>query len=124
MRPQRDEFDLDRAGGFQVVMEVLTPGEDANSIFVNVDLQPTATDICGVTLTSNFVEANDRTGMMVEFLHKGSESIALQSNTVQFNNGYGLETYAVRKAKVSGNTYTTNRDGAEKISGDKSIIMK
>jgi hypothetical protein len=78
------EFDLDRAGGFQVVMDVLTTGEDANSVFVNVDIQPTVADIwdCPVTgsYQSSIVTRRGQTGPepAIWYLEKGRHQLIIR----------------------------------------------
>jgi parallel beta-helix repeat protein len=66
----------------------------------------------GITVEQNLIEANDRSGVMVEFLYKGSSRIAVRNNLVQYNAGYGVE-YAGNGNNV-----------AEKISPQKYIVME
>lgn len=77
-----------------------------------------------VTLQENHIEANDKSGIMVEFQYRGSENISIKNNVIQFNNGYGVESYAARKSKVSGNTYVQNNAQDEKVSDEKFILME
>jgi nitrous oxidase accessory protein NosD len=77
-----------------------------------------------VTASDNFIEGNDRSGIMIEFLNRGSENINVKNNVIQFNDGFGVEAYASRKTNVSNNSYTQNSQAGEKISQEKFIIMR
>ena len=78
-----------------------------------------------VTVSGNLVEGNDRSGVMVEFLHRGSESVKVVSNLIQYNNGYGLESYGARGISSLTNVYAGNGNGSqERISSDKNIVMQ
>jgi parallel beta-helix repeat protein len=61
-----------------------------------------------VEIKNNLIEANDFSGIMVEYLWNGSENISVAGNIVQYNNGFGIETYAVKDAKIGANTLTGN----------------
>lgn len=80
----------------------------------------------GIHINGNLVEANDRSGIMVEYFHNGSEDVTISNNRIQFNNGYGVESYAVRQISVSGNDYRLNgkSEVQQKISEDKFIVME
>lgn len=79
-----------------------------------------------VSITKNLIEANDRSGVMVEFLHSGSEKIDINNNKIRFNNDYGVESYAVRNYKIDNNIYAGNgnNQSQQKISKEKFIIME
>jgi parallel beta-helix repeat protein len=79
-----------------------------------------------VSVTGNFIEANDRSGVMAEFLNQGSENITVTNNNIQYNNGYGVESYSAKNAKVVNNTYAGNgnRTEQQKVSTEKMIIME
>jgi len=78
-----------------------------------------------VSVTGNLVEANDRSGMMAEFLSRGNEYIVVSSNRIQYNNGYGVESYAAAFSTVENNIYegNGNEPGQEKISAEKRLLM-
>jgi len=63
---------------------------------------------------------------MVEFLHQGSEKISINNNKIQFNNGYGVESYAARNYKINNNIYAGNGNNIsqQKPSNKKFIIME
>jgi parallel beta-helix repeat protein len=79
-----------------------------------------------ITLTGNLIEANDRTGVLAEFLYNGSENIIISDNIIQYNEGFGVETYAVKNGKVDKNIYAGNgmKNDQQKISNEKFILME
>jgi len=79
-----------------------------------------------ISVSGCLIEANDRSGMMAEYLFKGSEDLTVENNCIQFNTGYGLETYAVRRIKTKKNRYAGNGNTTDQelISDEKRIIMK
>jgi hypothetical protein len=78
-----------------------------------------------VSIENNLIEANDRSGVMMEYLHRGSESITVRNNRIQYNNGYGVESYATRKGVVGPNTYEGNAQNTrpEKLSAERTILF-
>lgn len=84
------------------------------------------TESTGITVEGNLVEANDRSGIMSEFLYKGSTGIRLKNNTIHYNNGYGIESYAAENIMQESNTITGNLSGENQvlISSNKQIIMQ
>ena len=83
------------------------------------------TESSGITISKNLVEGNDRTGIMIEYLQNGCDKITISNNVVHYNNGFGVEAYAVKNIKSANNVYAGNgKDKAqEKISVEKMIIM-
>ena len=79
-----------------------------------------------ISVTGNLIEANDRSGVMGEYLHHGSENINVSNNVIQYNAGYGVESYAVKNVKVDKNTYAGNGKSVkqELVSNDKVILME
>ncbi|KAA9041391.1 hypothetical protein FW778_05025 [Ginsengibacter hankyongi] len=79
-----------------------------------------------VLVKNNLIEANDRSGVMVEFLHSGCERVKINNNRIQFNNGYGVETYATRNFEIDNNIYSGNGNNVsqQKIGSEKFIIME
>ncbi|MBN9381008.1 MAG: right-handed parallel beta-helix repeat-containing protein [Chitinophagaceae bacterium] len=77
-----------------------------------------------VVLQGNLVEANDKSGVMAEFLFSGNEHITISDNRIQYNNGYGVEVYAAGNSRVENNTYEGNGNltAQQKISAEKFII--
>lgn len=78
-----------------------------------------------VSLQGNLVEANDLSGVMAEFLFNGNENITISNNRIQYNNGYGVETYAAKNSKTENNVYEGNGNNGsqQKISAEKFILM-
>jgi len=79
-----------------------------------------------VLLKNNLIEANDRSGIMVEFLQESSQDLNITGNFIQYNNGFGVESYAAKNSKFEKNIYALNGNNAkqEKISIDKTILMQ
>lgn len=55
------------------------------------------------------IEGNDRSGVMAEFLWKGSEGVYLEENIIHYNGGYGIESYACQDLQFPRNTIMGNR---------------
>jgi len=77
-----------------------------------------------ISLKGNLIEGNDRSGIMLEFLSKGSEDITIQSNLIHFNNGEGVESYSAKNIKLLNNTFEGNRNSEQKISDSQTILME
>ena len=77
-----------------------------------------------ITVSGSLIEGNDRSGVMAEFLSKGSENITITDNLIHYNNGFGIESYSAKNIKTEGNILTGNRESEQqKISDQKFIIM-
>lgn len=85
-----------------------------------------------ISVKDNLIEANDRGGVMMEFLHRGSENITVRDNRIHFNGGYGVESYATKQIIVENNAYegngpyrgNINNEEQQKLSNEKNIIME
>ena len=83
------------------------------------------TESSEITVSGNLVEGNDKSGIMAEFLSRGSENIQISKNLIHYNNGFGIESYSTKNIKTEGNTLTGNREtNQQKISSEKYIIMQ
>ncbi|MEP6749072.1 MAG: right-handed parallel beta-helix repeat-containing protein [Bacteroidota bacterium] len=78
-----------------------------------------------VTVKGNLIEANDRSGIMAEFLFNGNQNITIINNRIQYNNGYGVETYASKNCKLENNQYEGNGNNViqQKISAEKQVLI-
>ncbi len=83
------------------------------------------TESKNISVKGNLIEGNDRSGVMAEFLSKGSENVSFEGNMIQYNNGLGLEAYAGKNVASVNNKYAGNGNEPkqEKISAEKFIIM-
>jgi parallel beta-helix repeat protein len=82
------------------------------------------TESSEISVTGNLIENNGKSGVMAEYLSKGSENLEILNNLIHFNNGFGIEAYSVKNTKISGNTLTGNRQNdQQKISEEKYIVM-
>ncbi|HTE27536.1 right-handed parallel beta-helix repeat-containing protein [Flavitalea sp.] len=77
-----------------------------------------------IAVSGNLIEGNDRSGIMVEFLSKGSSGITVSNNRIQFNGAYGLEAYSSKELKNNANTYTQNKDGEAQVKSGRVIVME
>jgi len=79
-----------------------------------------------VLVKDNLIEANDKSGVMMEFLFRGNENVTIKNNLIHFNTRYAIESYATKNSKLEANIYDGNgkEPGQEKISNEKFIIME
>jgi len=84
------------------------------------------TECKNILVRNNLIEANDRSGIMTEYMQQGSQNLNIADNLIQYNNGFGTETYAVRHSKFEKNIYAGNGNNIkqEKISIEKTILMQ
>ncbi len=83
------------------------------------------TESSGISVVGCLIENNDKSGVMAEFLSRGSENIELSGNLIHYNNGYGIESYSSENIKTEGNTLNGNsKPEQQKISSEKYIIMQ
>ena len=77
-----------------------------------------------VTFANNLIEANDRSGILAEYLDKGNDHIYIHDNRIQYNNGYGIESYA-SPTDLSNNQLEGNGHHAtqQKISPARLILL-
>jgi parallel beta-helix repeat protein len=78
-----------------------------------------------ISINKNLIEANDRSGILLEFLYRGNSGIKIDGNLIHYNNGFGVESYASTRL-VSRNIYAGNGNLSqqEKISAEKILIMQ
>lgn len=85
----------------------------------------------GVVIKNNLVEGSDLSGIMFEYLHRGSDNISVVDNRIQFNGGYGVESYGTEKISLQHNVllgngiYSGNIDasGQTRVTTNKRILM-
>lgn len=79
-----------------------------------------------IEIHHNLIEANDRSGVMMEYLDQGSKGMVVRANRIQFNKGYGVESYALLNGQIESNTYEGNgkESQQEKISREKVILVE
>jgi parallel beta-helix repeat protein len=84
------------------------------------------TESKNILVTNNLIEANDRSGIMAEYIQEGSQNLKITDNLIQYNNGFGTEAYAVKNGKFEKNSYVGNGIDVkqEKIGIEKTILMK
>jgi parallel beta-helix repeat protein len=84
------------------------------------------TESNNMNISGNLIETNDLSGIMIQYLYRGSENITINKNLIHYNNGFGVESYAGKNIKVLENKYAgngTDLKSDEKISLDITIIM-
>jgi len=79
-----------------------------------------------IKINGCLIEANSSSGIYSECLYKGCKRITVSGNIVQYNDGYGFESWAGTEIISSGNQYTLNGKSSqqEKISKEKIVLMK
>lgn len=85
------------------------------------------TESNNVSIKGNLIEANDFNGIMVQFLYKGSENVAMSNNLIQYNQGFGIGAFAGKNIGSVSNTFSgngANLKSNEKISTEKLINMQ
>ncbi|MFT3935193.1 MAG: alginate lyase family protein [Chitinophagaceae bacterium] len=78
-----------------------------------------------ITIKGNLIEGNDYSGIMAEYLFNGNENISISNNRIQFNKGYGIESYATKNVVNANNKYEGNGNmvAQEKISTEKKMLL-
>lgn len=83
------------------------------------------TESSEISVIACLIENNDKSGVMAEFLSKGSENIEVSNNLIHYNNGFGIESYSTKNLKAQDNTLTGNfKPEQQKISAENYIIMQ
>jgi len=78
-----------------------------------------------ISISQNLIEANDRSGVLLEFLYRGNRNVQLTGNLIHYNNGFGLESYATSRLHAQ-NKYVGNGNSVaqEKIALEKILIQE
>jgi len=80
-----------------------------------------------ITVSGNLIEANDGSGILIQYLFNGSEKVSVSKNLIHYNSRYGVESYAGKKIKATDNIFAgngTDQKSDVKISSQKYIIMQ
>jgi hypothetical protein len=79
-----------------------------------------------VSVKENLMEANDRGGMLLEYLHTGNKNIDIRKNLLHYNAGYAITAYALVNGTIQQNTYAGNGNNKaqELISPEQKVIME
>jgi parallel beta-helix repeat protein len=77
-------------------------------------------------ITGNLIEANDRSGIMLEYLYEGNDKLDIRDNNIRFNAGWGVESYATKNLKLLTNDMKQNGNLPEqqKVSSERKILMQ
>ncbi|MGN6510314.1 MAG: right-handed parallel beta-helix repeat-containing protein [Chitinophaga sp.] len=108
------------------LLKVSNAAVDHNEVARNGFYGILVTESDNVRITDNLVEANDRSGVMLEYLYRGSSNVLVSDNQIQYNNGFGLESYATSRLKQGNNLFAGNgrQSSQQKISNEKFIVME
>jgi parallel beta-helix repeat protein len=108
------------------LLQVSNAAIDHNEVARNGFYGILVTESGNVQITDNLVEANDRSGVMLEYLYRGSSNVLVSDNQIQYNNGFGLESYATARLKQENNLFAGNgtQSSQQKISNEKFIVME
>jgi hypothetical protein len=66
-----------------------------------------------VAIAGCLIEANSGSGIMSEHLYSGCRKVSINNNTIQYNDGYGVEAHAVETISLNGNQYHLNAQSTE-----------
>lgn len=79
-----------------------------------------------ITVSGNLIEANDRSGLMMEYLFTGNDKILVHDNSIQYNAGWGIESFATKGLQTLNNDVKGNGNYSEqlKVSPEKRILMQ
>lgn len=79
-----------------------------------------------VAIKENLIEANDRGGILLEYLHTGNKHMDVRKNLVHYNAGYGITAYGVVNGTIQQNTYAGNGNNKaqELISPEQKVMME
>jgi parallel beta-helix repeat protein len=79
-----------------------------------------------ISATGNLVEANDRSGIMLEYLFSGNNQLKIHDNLIQYNADWGIESYVTKDLQLLGNELhgNGNNPSQQNISSVKKIIMQ
>jgi len=79
-----------------------------------------------ITVAGNLIEGNTFNGIMSEFQYFGCNNLDIKDNIIQYNGGFGIETYGAKQVVLSGNKYDLNGTSAqqEHISAEQKVILK
>lgn len=79
-----------------------------------------------ISISGNLIEANDRSGVMVEYLRNGSQQVIIEKNLVQYNAGFGVEMYSAKNSRSTNNRFAGNGKvtAQEKITNEKFMVME
>lgn len=113
--------------GSGLVLEKVSDGSVSNcEIARNGYYGILITECKNILIKNNLIEANDRSGIMAEYIQQGSQNLDIAGNHIQYNNGFGIESYAAKNIKFEKNIYAGNGNTIkqEKISMEKTILME
>ncbi|SEW31799.1 right-handed parallel beta-helix repeat-containing protein [Chitinophaga arvensicola] len=79
-----------------------------------------------VSIHDNFVEANDRGGLLLEYLQTGNKDVDIRRNRVHYNAGLGVTAYGMINSVVTQNIYVGNGNATQQelISAARKVIME
>ena len=77
-----------------------------------------------VHISGCLIEGNSRSGAMIEYLSKGTQNISFRKNVIHYNNGFGIESFAVKNVILDKNIVVGNRENEQiNISAEENILM-
>lgn len=79
-----------------------------------------------IRVSGNLIEANDRSGLMLEYLFTGNDKINVLDNRIQYNAGWGIESFATKGLQTLNNDVKGNGNHTEqlRVSSEKRILMQ
>lgn len=99
---------------------IISNNEIARNAFYGVQIAESS----DIAVSGNLIEGNDRSGIIAEFLSKGTARITVNNNRIQFNGAYGLEAYSSTELKNNANVFTQNKDGEAQVKSNRVMVME
>lgn len=96
---------------------------DGNEVARNAFYGILISECRDIAVRRNLVEGNDRSGVMAEYLHRGSEHITITGNRIHFNGGYGVESRAVKNIQVQDNILRGNGKFTGKLDNPAQVMI-
>lgn len=77
-----------------------------------------------VTISECLIEGNSASAIVSEYLAPGSSDVTVSDNTIWYNKGYAIESYAAENLRYTGNRMVENGRGEQThISSSKTLII-
>lgn len=85
-----------------------------------------AEECTDLTISGCLLEGNDAAAIHLAYQSQGSDQVSITGNTMQYNNGYALESYRTKRLHQADNRHVLNtlRPAQELISADPVLLLE